>query len=116
MLVGTAAVVVLASPSLAHAALSITVPPSVNLGSVPSGSSSLSGQLGGITVTTNLTPLTWTATVSATDFTNGSATIAKASLSYWSGPVTASSGLGTRTPGQLTALLAVSLSTPRTAF
>jgi hypothetical protein len=116
MLVGTTAVVVLTTPSLAHAALSITVPSSVNLGSVPSGTASLSGQVGAVTVTANGLTLSWTATVSSTDFTTGSATIAKASLSYWSGPVTGSSGIGTRTPGQLTAQLAVSLSAPRTAF
>jgi hypothetical protein len=43
-------------------------------------------------------------------------TIAKNRLSYWSGPVTASTGVGVRVPGQLTALNAVSLSTAVTAF
>lgn len=119
--VGIAAFVVVATPSLAQAALAITVPAStVNLGSVPTGTSSLSAQLGTVTVTASVVPLTWVATVSSTNFTTGSATtaetVAKASISYWSGPVTASSGVGVRTPGQLTALLAQSLSVPRTAF
>lgn len=119
--VGIAAVVVLTTPSLAHAALAITVPAStVNLGSVASGTSSFSQPLGAVTVTASGLTLSWTATVSSTDFTTGSATapetIAKASISYWSGPVTASSGIATRTPGQLTSLLAESLSVTRTAF
>jgi hypothetical protein len=58
--------------------------------------------------------------VSATTFTTGGGTsaetIAKSQVSYWSGPVTASSGLGVRIPGQATALNAVSLATPKTAF
>jgi uncharacterized transporter YbjL len=37
-------------------------------------------------------------------------------VSYWSGPATASTGLGVRVPGQLTALNAVSLAAPATAF
>ena len=35
---------------------------------------------------------------------------------YWSGPATATTGIGVFTPGRLTALLAQSLSVPRTAF
>lgn len=118
--VGIAAFVVLTTPSLAHAALAITVPSSVNLGSVASGTSSLSQQLGEVTVTASGLTLSWTATVSSTDFTTGLATaaetIGKASISYWSGPVTNSSGIATRTPGQLTSVLAESLSAARTAF
>lgn len=59
-------------------------------------------------------------TVSSTDFTTGGATAAetipKADVSYWSGPATATSGIGVFTLGQLTAILAQSLSVPRTAF
>jgi hypothetical protein len=115
---GITAVVVLATPSVAHAGLAITVPSTVNLGSVASGTSSLSHQLGTVMVTASVTPLSWTATVSSSDFTTGAPvqTIGKGSISYWSGPVTGSSGVATRTPGQVTSLLAVSLSVARTAF
>ncbi|MET8158373.1 hypothetical protein ABZT47_18515 [Sphaerisporangium sp. NPDC005289] len=62
----------------------------------------------------------WTATVSATDFTTGagtaSQTISKGNIAYWSGPTTASSGAGTRTPGQPTAAQRVPLSSPVVAF
>ena len=62
----------------------------------------------------------WTATVASGDFTTGHAsaseTISKAYVSYWSGPVTASTGLGIRAPGQLTAVNAVPLTNPVTAF
>lgn len=63
---------------------------------------------------------TWTATVSSTDFTTGGATtaetIVKANVSYWSGLATATTGIGVFVPGQATALLAQSLSAPRTAY
>jgi hypothetical protein len=55
---------------------------------------------------------TWTTTVSSTDYTTGGGTpaetIPKADVSYWSGPATATTGVGVFTPGQLTALLAQS--------
>jgi hypothetical protein len=102
-------------------ALSITVPASVNLGS-GAASTSLTGPMGPVTVTDARGALTatWTTTVSSTDFTTGGGTpaetIPKASVSYWSGPATATTGIGVFTPGQLTAILAQSLSVPRTAF
>jgi hypothetical protein len=102
-------------------ALSITVPASVDLGTGAAGTQ-ITGQMGTVTVTDARAALTatWTATVSSTDFTTGGGTpaetIPKANVSYWSGPATATSGAGVFTPGQLTALLAVSLSVPRTAF
>ncbi len=116
-----AAALVLATPSLAGAALSITVPSSASLGSAPTGSTKLSAQLGTVTVTySGLVTGSFTATVSASNFTTGGATtretISKGSISYWSGPATASSGLASSTPGQLTSLQAVDLSTSRTAF
>src|SRR5947209_11194083 len=103
---GIAALVVLTTPSLAHAALAITVPASVNLGSVPSGTGSFSHQLGTVTVTaSSLVAPSFTATVSGTAFTTGGGsvneTIGKASILYWSGPATSVSGLlGSGTPGQ----------------
>ena len=119
--VGIAAFVVLATPALAHA-VAITVPSSANLGSVPSGTASLSARLGTVTATDSGTLFllpSFTASVTATNFTTGAGsaaeTIPKASISYWSGPATASSG-GTAVPGQLTALQAVTLAQSRTAF
>jgi len=120
--VGIAAFVVLATPALAHA-VAITVPSSANLGSVPSGTASLSAQLGQVTATDSgllgLLP-SFTATVSTTTFTTGSRTagetIGKASISYWSGPITATTGAQTPVPGQATALLAEDLSVARRAF
>lgn len=106
---------------VAAGGLSVSVPMSKDLGSgVPGGT--ISSQLGTVTVTDSRAQLVaaWTATVSATAFTTGGGTpaetIANSSVNYWSGPATATSGLGVFTPGQLTALLAQSLSTSRTAF
>jgi hypothetical protein len=102
-------------------ALSITVPASVDLGSGAAGTQ-ITGNMGPVTVTDARAALvaTWTATVSSTDFTTGGGTpaetISKANVSYWSGPATSTTGTGVFTPGQLTALLAQSLSVPRTAF
>lgn len=102
-------------------ALNITVPASVNLGS-GAAATSLTGQMGPVTVDDLRGALTatWTTTVSSTDFATGGGTpaetIPKAAVSYWSDPATATSGIGVFTPGQLTALLAQSLSVPRTAF
>jgi hypothetical protein len=111
---------VLTSPSSAHAALAITVPSSVNLGSVPSGTSSLSQHLGPITVTASgLVFPSFTASVTSTSFTTGAGgaaqTIPNSSVSYWSGPATAAL-LQNATPGQATAANAQALSTSRTAF
>ncbi len=114
-------VVTLATPSAAEAALAISVPTSADLGTVPSGTSTRSARLGTVTVTASgLVAPSFTVTVTGTAFTTGARTAAetipRASISYWSGPVTASSGLQTVVPGQATALQAVDLSAPRTAF
>lgn len=76
---------------LTGGALSITVPANASLGSTTAGSSSLAGQLGNVTVTDargGLLPV-WTATVTSTDFTTGTATadekVTKANVSYASG-------------------------------
>ena len=119
--VGTVALAVLIAASPTYAALSISVPASVDLGSVASGASSLSHSLGTVTVTASgLVAPSFTATVSTTSFTTGSGsaaeTIDTASISYWSGPATATTGLQTPTPGQADAAHAEVLSAPRTAF
>jgi hypothetical protein len=106
--------------TLFRAALAISTPTSAVLGSTSPGGT-ISAHMGTVTVD-DTRPLlaNWTATASATNFTTGGGTspetITKGNLSYWSGPVTASVGIGTRIPGQLTALNAVSLATTITAF
>jgi hypothetical protein len=109
----------------AHAGLSISAPANVNLGSAPTGSSTITAQLGTVTMTnTSILGLvaSMTATVSFSDFTTAGGgtykTIFKSSFSYWSGPATASSGIsvGSILPGQLTVDNAVDLSVARTAF
>ena len=102
-------------------ALSITVPVSAALGSGAPGTT-ISGALGTVTVTDAraLLSASWTATVSSTNFTTGGGTAAETigngNVSYWSGPATATTGVGTFTPGQLTALNAQTLGTSRIAF
>jgi hypothetical protein len=98
--------------------LNITAPASANLGSTTSGGT-VTAQLGSVTVDSTLGGA-WTATVSTTTFATGghtvAETIAKSRVSYWSGPITARSGIGTYTPGQATAGQAQTLDVPRTAF
>jgi hypothetical protein len=119
------ALVFAAGMPAASAAMSISAPGGRNLGSAATGSGTLTAQLGTVTMSnTAILGLVsgMTATVSATDFTTAGGgqykTITKASVSYWSGLPTALSGisLGSVVPGQPTALNAVNLSVPRTAF
>lgn len=115
------ALVVLATGSPAGAALGISVPSSANLGAVPSGSSTISSQLGAVTVTASgLVLPSYTASVSTTTFTTGagapSQTIGKPSLAYWSGPATSTTGVQNTTPGQANAAAAQVLTASRTAF
>ena len=107
--------------TLTGGSLSVTAPASVNLGSGAAGSA-FTGALGTVTVSDLRGGLlsSWTTAASTGDFTTGAATanetIAKAQVSYWSGAATASSGIGTFLPGQLTGLLKVILSAAQTAF
>jgi hypothetical protein len=103
--------------------LSISVPASVNLSTgTPINATSLSATMGNVTVTdTRVSVLNgWTATVASTDFTTGAGStyekIPRASVSYWSGTATATTGTGVFVPGQATALLATPLSGTVTAF
>lgn len=79
--------------------LSISEPAPANLGTVANTAGTVSGQLGDVTVTDErgLLAATWTATVGTTTFTTGGGTanetIPKASVSYNSGAIGASSGL-----------------------
>ncbi|MFI6758404.1 hypothetical protein ACIBF5_04560 [Micromonospora sp. NPDC050417] len=101
--------------------LTITVPASVSLGTGVGGTT-VSGQLGPVTVIDQRASLTpnWTATVIATDFTTGGGTPAETipniNITYWSGGATATAGSGTFTPGQASAGDAVIINVPRTAF
>ncbi|MFG1824470.1 hypothetical protein ACGFIJ_18465 [Microbispora bryophytorum] len=111
---GTALVPLRADP------LTLTVPGSVSLGSGSRGGT-ISASMGTVTVTDSRGGIPpWTAAVSATNFTTGSGTpaqtITTANIAYWSGPVTASSGVGTRNPGQATAAGRVALTSAVTAF
>ncbi|MGK5743183.1 hypothetical protein [Micromonospora sp. URMC 103] len=100
----------------------IIVSPSVNLGSGFAGGT-LTGQLGPVEVRDSrgpVNPNTWVATVSATAFVTGAGgaqrTIPNSRISYWSGPVTRSTGGGVLVPGQPTAAQAVTLDVTRQAF
>ena len=108
--------------TLTGGALSISAPSSASLGSVATGTATTSAQLGAVSVTDARGALlgAWTGSVSSTDFTTGGATsdetIAKANVDYWSGAATATTGVGTFTPGQATALVKQTLGSSRTAF
>ena len=108
--------------TLTAGSLTVSDPADKSLGSVATGTASISNTLGNTTVTDNRGALlgTWTSSVSSTDFTTGGATadetITKDNVSYYSGAATASSGTAVRVPGQATALLAEDLSASRTAF
>ncbi|MEV6864179.1 hypothetical protein AB0M44_24620 [Streptosporangium subroseum] len=91
--------------SITTAGLTISAPGTVNLGSVASGSPSISGQIGPVTVTDDRATLngSWTATAISTDFTTGGGTgpetIPDINVSYSPGAATATTGEGTFTPG-----------------
>lgn len=92
--------------SIIGGTLGISVPATValNTGTVNTGASSASGQLGAVTVTDTrgLLSNAWTAGVTTTTFTTGtsttSETVAQSDIAYTSGPSTATSGLGTFVP------------------
>lgn len=92
--------------------LSITQPSTANLGSTATGSLTLSGSLGDVTVTDSrgLLAANWTATVASTAFTTGTATanetVAASNIAYASGLATSSSGSGTFTTGTVASLSA----------
>jgi hypothetical protein len=130
-LVVAATTITLAQPALADATtttftvapgdLGETSPASTDLGDADPGAST-SAQLGAVTVTDARAALSgsWTESVSSTEFTTGGATEAEtvpvASISYWSGPATATTGSGTFTPGQATSAAAQTFAASRTAF
>ncbi|MBQ1052083.1 hypothetical protein KBX50_26960 [Micromonospora sp. C51] len=129
-----ATVVVLAAPAaaapsgdtivtftVATANLDISVPASVNLGAAFAGST-ITGELGNVTVTDSRAALNaiWTATVTSSSFTAGSGspeeTILPNLVEYWSGGAIETTGTGTFVPGQPTEADAVALNVSRVAF
>jgi hypothetical protein len=107
--------------TLGAGALGISVPATASLGSGIPGTT-ITGALGVVTVTDLRGALagSWTASVSSSQFITGGGTTAetvdKSNVSYASGAATSTSGVGVIVPGQLTNLLAQSLSVSRTAF
>ncbi|MCX5068144.1 ice-binding family protein [Micromonospora lupini] len=100
--------------------LSISAPETATLSSAGLGGVA-SGSLGSVTVTDErlLSAPTWTATVVATNFVTSGLpvhSIASTNVSCWSGPATATSGIGTFTSGQPTAGDAEIINVERTAF
>ncbi len=97
--------------------VSITVPAGpVSVGSTTPGGT-LTAQLGTMRVDdTRLLLASWVATVSAGTCTTTGGAISNANVAYWSGGVTASTGLANRTPGPPTSASRVALSVARTAF
>ncbi|MEU4336110.1 hypothetical protein AB0F59_16040 [Micromonospora lupini] len=134
-LAGIAAAVALAGPAAADTTgetivtltvnaaggLSITVPATANIGNGVEGTT-ISGQLGPVTVLDQRGSLTpnWTVTAVSTDFVTGAGTsgerIPAENVLYWSGNATGTAGTGTFTPGQATAAQAVVIDTPKTVF
>lgn len=106
--------------------LSISVPDTssspVALGSTAAGATTITHQLGAVSVSDLRGALgaAWTATVSSTDFKTGGGTanetIANSLVDYWSGLATSTSGTAVLTPGQLDATVKQALSTSRTAY
>ncbi|MEU7975103.1 fibronectin type III domain-containing protein [Micromonospora sp. NPDC049089] len=84
--------------------LSISVPAISALGTVTSGTTGVSGQLGPVTVTDDRGPFSgnWVSVVSSTSFTTGSGsggeTIPNSNITYASGPALASTGVGSFVP------------------
>ena len=105
-----------------QASVSIVVLGNANLGSVSTGTSTLTAQLGLVTAAGGgILGVQVTANVKCSDFKTGSGpaaeTISKTNVFYWSGPATAFSGLvGSGTPGQPTSADQVSCATSQQAF
>ncbi|MBV9253913.1 MAG: hypothetical protein JO054_06765 [Actinobacteria bacterium] len=99
--------------TLTGGALSITVPAStVSLGTVATGSATVSSPLGSTSVSDQRGALVaaWTVSVTSTDFTTGAGSanekILKDNVSYLSGAATSSTGTGAFTPGVIASLSA----------
>lgn len=100
--------------------LSVSAPATKDLGG-GAAAGTLTAQLGNVTVTDNRAQLgaSWTATVSSAGFTNTTATGAApiTTVTYASGTATATSGVATFVPGQVSTAVPTALtSTGITAF
>lgn len=101
--------------------LDVTVPGTADLGT-GDPATSLSSGLGSVTVTDDRAALdaSWEVTVVSTDFTTGTATapetVPASSVSYRSGPATATTGQGPFTPGQSAFDAPAPIDVPLTAF
>lgn len=108
--------------TLSAGALAITAPASKDLGTAATGTATLTSQLGAVSVADGRGALlaSWTSSVASTDFSTGAATanekVLKASVDYWSGVATSTTGTGVFTPGQATGQLAVAMSASQTAY
>jgi hypothetical protein len=108
--------------SLTAGLLSISDPADKALGSIATGTASLTNTLGTVSVTDSRGALngTWTASVASTDFTTGGATsnetIVKGQVDYWSGAALSTTGTAVVVPGQLLVLNKQALSAARTAM
>lgn len=116
-----AAAAVAVNAPLVGAAVSITVPAAASLGTAPTGTASLTVQLGTVQVTASgIVFPSYVATVSCTTFTTAGGgankTIPCSAFSYWSGPATATTGAQNNTPGQPLEANKVTLASSRTAF
>jgi len=132
--VGLAALAGMASPAqaadttatftlTAGGGLAITAPASSALGSAATGAAATTPtQMGNIVVSDSRGALlgSWTASVSSSDFTTGTAsaaeTIGKANADYWSGASISPTGTAVLVPGQLLAANKVTFAASRTAF
>jgi len=108
--------------SLTAGLLTVSDPADKALGSVGTGTSTLTSQLGAVSVSDGRGAFngTWTASVASTDFTTGGGsaeeTIGKAQVNYWSGAATSTTGTAVFLPGQALAPAAQALSASRTAY
>jgi hypothetical protein len=108
--------------TLTAGSLVVSDPSAKAIGTVATGTATVSNSLGTVTVSDARGSLlgTWTSTVSSTDFTTGGATanetISKANVDYWSGAATASSGTAVFLPGQLLVANKQALGSAQTAF
>jgi hypothetical protein len=107
--------------SVSGGSLAVSVPGSAALGSGLPGDT-ISAQLGNVTATDSRAVLAaaWTDSVISGPFKTGgntpAETIPNSSVSYWSGTASATTGLGTFTPGQAAAANKQTLDTSRTAY
>jgi hypothetical protein len=107
--------------SVTGGAIFIAAPASADFGAGTPGVD-VTAALGTVTVTDlrGLPSASWVATVTSTGLTTGGAgpfeTIPPGAIDYWSGPATATEGVGTFGPGQLTPADAVPLATEPVAF